>query len=72
MTFHVSIVAELINRVRAAELSRQVKILVGGYPFNISAGLWQRLGADGTARNAQDAIALANQLVAVEKANERR
>jgi methanogenic corrinoid protein MtbC1 len=70
MTFHVSVVAELINRVRAAESGQQVKILVGGYPFNISAELWQRLGADGTARNAQDAIDLANQLVTTKKANE--
>ncbi len=69
MTFHVSVVAELINRVRAAESGQQLKILVGGYPFNISAGLWQQLDADGTARNAQDAVSLANQLVAMEKAN---
>ena len=69
MTFHVSVLADLINRVRATASGQQVKILVGGYPFNISDGLWQRLGADGTARNAQDAIDLADQLVTTETGN---
>ena len=57
-------VDELIHRVRAQPACRNVKILVGGYPFLIAPELWERVGADGTAANAQDAIALAGRLAA--------
>jgi len=64
MTFHVRAVAELIERVRLSDVGAGVKILVGGYPFNAAPGLWRQLGADGWAHDAQEAIAVANQLVA--------
>jgi methanogenic corrinoid protein MtbC1 len=64
MTFHVRVVADLIERVRASELGRDTRILVGGYPFNIAPDLWQQIGADGTAHDAQQAVDLANRLVA--------
>jgi MerR family transcriptional regulator, light-induced transcriptional regulator len=57
-------VDELIHRVRAQPACRDVKILVGGYPFLVAPELWERVGADGTAANAQDAIALAGRLAA--------
>jgi methanogenic corrinoid protein MtbC1 len=63
MTFHISAVAALIAGVRAAGAGSQVKILVGGRPFNQSGDLWQTVGADGWARDAQEAIAAANRLV---------
>lgn len=63
MTFHVGSVANLIEQVRGTEAGRQVRILVGGYPFNVSSVLWERLGADGWARNAQEAIVVANRLL---------
>ncbi len=63
MTFHVSIVADLIKRVRASEIGRDVKILVGGYPFNVAPELWHQIGADGSAYDAQQAVDLANSLV---------
>lgn len=66
MTFHVSAVADLIANVRTSEASKDVKILVGGYPFNVTPNLWQLVGADGHARDAQQAVAVANQLVANE------
>lgn len=62
MTFHVRIVAELIAAVRS-KLGDSVKVLVGGYPFNVEPELWRRIGADGSARDAGEAIALARQLV---------
>lgn len=63
ITFHVSAVAELIARVRASEAGKHVKILVGGYPFKISEDLWRSVNADGFGHDAQQAIAVADELV---------
>jgi MerR family transcriptional regulator, light-induced transcriptional regulator len=63
MSFHVSKVAQMIASIHASSSLPPVKILVGGYPFNISSGLWQRVGADGYARNAQEAVAIAQNLM---------
>jgi len=57
-------VEELIHRVRGQPACRAVKILVGGSPFLVAPDLWERVGADGTATNAQDAIVLAGGLAA--------
>lgn len=62
MTFHVRMVADLIAAVRSS-LGDSVKVLVGGYPFNVDAELWRRIGADGSASDAGEAIVLAGQLV---------
>lgn len=61
---HLRGVEELIHLVRAQSACRDVKIIVGGYPFLIAPELWKRVGADGSALNAQHAIALAGRLVA--------
>jgi methylmalonyl-CoA mutase cobalamin-binding domain/chain len=63
MTFHVRAVESLIEQVRASDVGARVKILVGGYPFQIAPELWQRLGADGYGRDAQEAVAVAHRLV---------
>jgi methanogenic corrinoid protein MtbC1 len=60
ITFPVSAVADLIANVRASEAA---KILVGGYPFNVALDLWRKVGADGCAHDAQEAVELANRLV---------
>jgi len=62
ITYHVATAEEIIRAVRADPACRGVKILVGGYPFNIEPGLAEKIGADGFAPDAQSAIALANQL----------
>lgn len=59
MSFHVEKVVELIQDVRNAGLDRKVKIIVGGYPFNLSPNLWKTVGADGYAIDAQQAVILA-------------
>jgi len=65
MTFHVSQVEEMIQLIRSAPgVSPDLKILVGGYPFKVADGLWKQVGADGFARNATDAIELAEKLIA--------
>lgn len=61
---HVGQVADLIRRLRAGPGAPRAKVLVGGYPFNLVEGLWARVGADGFARNAQEAGAVAAGLVA--------
>jgi methanogenic corrinoid protein MtbC1 len=37
--------------------------MVGGYPFNVDPDLWRRIGADGSARDASEAIGVAQRLV---------
>ncbi|HWQ21051.1 MAG TPA: cobalamin-dependent protein [Methanotrichaceae archaeon] len=63
MTFHISKVADLISRVRSSAGLKDVKILVGGYPFNASPDLWHKIGADGYARDASEAVAVASRLL---------
>lgn len=63
MTFHVRRVTELITAVRSSGVSPELKIMVGGYPFNIEPDLWRQVGADASAPDALAAVALANQLV---------
>jgi len=62
MTFHIRAVENLIAAVRAAENLKAVKILVGGYPFNVEPELWRRVGADAYAADASDAAAMASRL----------
>jgi methanogenic corrinoid protein MtbC1 len=67
MTPHISAVAEMIARVRASDLGK-VRILVGGYPFNLSPDLWRRVGADACAQDAEQAVLVANRLADSEDA----
>lgn len=53
-------VSQLIETVRRAPRCPDVKILVGGAPFNLDESLWQRLGADGWAKDGQTALAIAD------------
>lgn len=65
MTYHVGAVEEMIRRIRSSELvSSTLKILVGGYPFMVAKDLWKSIGADGYAVSADQAIDLANSLIA--------
>ena len=63
MTFHVRAVADVVRAVRSSEACRRVRILVGGYPFNVDPQLWCRVGAEGSAHDARAAVVLANRLV---------
>lgn len=62
MPFHIRAVADLIAAVRS-EMGGRVKVLVGGYPFNVDPDLWRRLGADASARDAQEGVELAARLM---------
>lgn len=61
---HLGAVSTLIHHVRERPQCQAVKILVGGYPFLVSPHLWQTMGADGGATNAQEAIILADRWLA--------
>lgn len=64
MTYHVKMVEEMILQVRSAEgVPAEMKIMVGGYPFKVSEELWRRVGADGFALSASDALELARNLI---------
>jgi methanogenic corrinoid protein MtbC1 len=63
MTFHVRAVGELIAAVRSNEAFQDVKIVVGGYPFNLESALWKQVKADAYAHNAKEAIAVVNKLI---------
>jgi MerR family transcriptional regulator, light-induced transcriptional regulator len=65
MTFHIKLVENLIKQVRTIDTKKQIKILTGGYPFNIETELWRQVGADGYAANAEQAIVVANALMAI-------
>ena len=64
IAYHVSAVTELIRVVKLSEAGRHVKLLVGGYPFNVAADLWRRVGADGFGRSAEEAVTAATGLLA--------
>lgn len=63
ITSHVRQVAELIAAVRASGDCEGVKILVGGYPFNVAPELWRQVGADACAHSAPESVELADRLV---------
>jgi len=68
LTAHVGDVAEVIEAMRAAGGERSPIILVGGHPFNVDPGLWQKVGADGHAPGADRAVPLAEALLAARRA----
>ena len=49
---HIHKVIELIHAVRDIEALKDIKILAGGYPFNVDKDLWKQVGADFYASNA--------------------
>jgi MerR family transcriptional regulator, light-induced transcriptional regulator len=63
MTYHVKLVEEFIRKLRARPDTRHVPVLVGGRPFLIAEKLWQRVGADGWAADADTAVAKGTELV---------
>lgn len=67
MTFHVHLVQDLIEKIRTNESTKHVKIIVGGLPFNIDRELWKRVGADGFAPDANEAVEVATSLVALDE-----
>jgi methanogenic corrinoid protein MtbC1 len=62
ISLHIGELKDLIEDVRRSKPGNWLKIMVGGYPFNLDPELWKRVGADGYARNAKEAVAVAMKL----------
>jgi methanogenic corrinoid protein MtbC1 len=56
ITSYIPALAGLILAVRRTPECKEVKILVGGYPFRLDPDLWSAVGADGEALDAEGAI----------------
>lgn len=63
ITFNLDGVIDLVRKVRSADIGDGLHILVGGRPFNQAKGLWERVGADAYALDAQEAIQKAEELL---------
>ena len=63
MTFNLESVDDLIKKIRSYADLKDLKIIVGGYPFNLAKNLWKKMGADGYAEDALSAIKLADKLI---------
>jgi methanogenic corrinoid protein MtbC1 len=61
--FHLSKAEKLIKQIRNDKAFDKLKIIVGGYIFNIEPALWKQVGADGYAQNGHEAVLLANNLI---------
>lgn len=59
---NVKNIKALIAQIRASDV-KDVKIMVGGYPFSLNKGLWKKVGADAYAGTAESAIEVANGLI---------
>ena len=64
MGYHLHAVQELIELVRADPRCATLRVMVGGHPFTVDPALWRTVGADGTAADADAAVALAGQWLA--------
>ena len=65
--FHLPGLMDFIRDLRSREEHASLKVLVGGRPFILAPGLWEKVAADGTASNAMDAVKVATNLVASER-----
>ncbi len=63
ISYHLSEVEELIEFIRVNQDFDDIKIIVGGRPFNENNDLFKRIGADGYAKDAIDAVALCEELL---------
>jgi len=64
MGCHLHSVQELLQEVREDPRGAALRVMVGGHPFTLDPALWRTVGADGTAADAEAAVALAEQWLA--------
>jgi len=63
ITYNVGELRDLVAEVRASHVAADLRILVGGRPFNLDPELWRRVEADGYAPDALGAIRTAESLL---------
>jgi len=59
----IPVVQKAIQNIRENDAYKHTKVIVGGPPFNMSDGLWKKVGSDGFARTADEAVMLASRLL---------
>lgn len=64
MMCHIEGLRRLVGRARE-RCHHDLKILAGGLPFNNLPGLWRSVGADGSARNADEAVETAGRIIGI-------
>lgn len=65
MTPNIPVAEQLIKAVKDNPATVHVKVVVGGYPFNIAPALHKKIGADMVAGNARKAVELIGALQGV-------
>jgi methanogenic corrinoid protein MtbC1 len=63
MPLHLEKADKLIKAIQLDEDINDLNILVGGYPFRLETELWKKIGADGSATSAKEAIKMATKMV---------
>lgn len=63
MTFHIKYVAWLVEEIKSSEKCSKVKVIVGGYPFNVDGNLWKTIKADGYASDMSGVAAEVGRLL---------
>lgn len=63
MIFHISKAEKLIKQIRKDKKLMKLKVIVGGYAFNLDNEIWKKIGADGYSKNALDTIKLLNKMI---------
>jgi len=63
ITYHLDKLSSLIQAVKSSSIGKTIPILVGGRPFNIDPELWEKVGADGQASNADAALHTVEELI---------
>ncbi|EOD01034.1 cobalamin-dependent protein [Caldisalinibacter kiritimatiensis] len=63
MPFNINSAENAIHTIRTTTGCENVKIIVGGRAFSHDNKLWKQIGADGYAKNAEEAVKVANKLI---------
>jgi methanogenic corrinoid protein MtbC1 len=63
MPFHQSLLKQLIEKIKTTLKEKRPKILVGGNGINSKKKTWKFIGADGYAKDANEAVGLANKII---------
>ncbi|MBF0195707.1 MAG: cobalamin-dependent protein [Magnetococcales bacterium] len=63
--FHLSLLTDMIAKVREKYPAQRLPILVGGQPFNQDKELWRSFGVQAYASNAESAVKEANKIIGI-------
>jgi len=63
LPIHIQKVEHLISKIRSVPEFNNLKIMAGGYPFNVVPGLSSKIGADASALTANEAVQMANKMM---------